>query len=496
MTHVSSPTAPDILIVDDEADIRMAVGGILQDEGYSTREAASSEQALEQIKVRAPSVVILDIWLEGSRLDGLQVLAAIKAMRPNVPVIMISGHGTIATAVEAIKQGAYDFIEKPFQADRLLLVLGRAMEAARLKRENLELRSRAGAPEQLIGTCSAIAALRRTIERVGPTGSRVLISGPAGSGKEIVARQIHLHSSRAHGPFVVVNCASLHPDRLAEMLFGAAKPGEESMGLLERADGGTLLLDEVGDMPLASQSSIIRILQDQKVERINAHGPVEVDVRVIATTNRDLRAEVKKGLFREELFYRLSVVPVQVPSLADRREDVPDLARHLMDRAAAAEGLPRRTLGEDAITALQAYPWPGNVRQLRNAINWLLILAPGGVADPIRADMLPPEINSETPQMLKLQRSDEIMTLPLREAREMFEREYLMAQVIRYGGNISRTADFVGMERSALHRKLKSLGVSTDARRREQAPPLREVRTDPAESTLRPLPIKRPIQAS
>ncbi len=498
MTHVSFPTAPDILIVDDEADIRSAVGGILQDEGYSTREAASGEQALEQVKARAPSAVILDIWLEGSRLDGLQVLAAIKAMRPGVPVVMISGHGTIATAVDAIKQGAYDFIEKPFQADRLLLVLGRALEAARLKRENLELRSRAGAPEQLIGSCPSIAALRRTIERVGPTGSRVLISGPAGSGKEIVARQIHLHSSRAQGPFVVVNCASLHPDRLAEMLFGAAKTpgGEDSTGLLERADGGTLLLDEVGDMPLASQSSIIRILQDQKVERINAHGPVEVDVRVIATTNRDLRSEVKKGLFREELFYRLSVVPVLVPSLADRREDVPELARHLMERAAAAEGLPRRVLGEDAITALQAYPWPGNVRQLRNAINWLLILAPGGITDPIRADMLPPDINSETPQMLKLQRSDEIMTLPLREAREMFEREYLMAQVIRYGGNISRTADFVGMERSALHRKLKSLGVSTDARRREQAPPLREVRNDHADSTLRPLPLKRPFQAS
>ncbi|MGE3477415.1 MAG: sigma-54-dependent transcriptional regulator [Rhodospirillaceae bacterium] len=497
MTHPSPTSAPDILIVDDEADIRMAVGGILQDEGFAVREAGSAEQALEQVKTRAPSAVILDIWLEGSRMDGLQVLAAVKAMRPNVPVVMISGHGTIATAVEAIKHGAYDFIEKPFQADRLLMVLGRALEAARLRRENLELRTRAGAPEQLIGSCPPIAALRRTIERVGPTGSRVLISGPAGSGKEIVARQIHLNSPRASGPFVVVNCASLHPDRLAEMLFGGAKAqGEDSAGLLERADGGTLLLDEVGDMPLASQSSIIRILQDQKVERINAHGPVEVDVRVIATTNRDLRSEVKKGLFREELFYRLSVVPVQVPSLADRREDIPELARHLMDRAASAEGLPRRQLGEDAITALQAYPWPGNVRQLRNAINWLLILAPGGVGDAIRADMLPPEINSETPQMLKLQRSDEIMTLPLREAREMFEREYLMAQVIRYGGNISRTADFVGMERSALHRKLKSLGVSTDARRRDQAPPLREVRNEAQDGAVRPLPLKRPFSAS
>jgi two-component system nitrogen regulation response regulator NtrX len=384
---------------------------------------------------------------------------------------MISGHGTIETAVKAIQQGAYDFIEKPFQTDRLLLVLKRAMEAARLARENMELRTRAGAPEVLIGDCHAVTVLRRTIERVGPAGSRVLISGPAGSGKELVARQIHLNGSRSNGPFVVVNCASLNPDRLNEVLFGTASgpTGEHELGLFELADGGTLLLDEVGDMPQAIQSRIIRILQDQRLERPDGHGPVELDVRVIATTNRDLRAEIKQGRFREELFYRLSVVPVSVPSLAERREDIPALARHLMDRAAATTGIPKRTLGEDAITALQAYPWPGNVRQLRNVIDWLLIMAPGTVNDPVRADMLPAEISSDTPQMLRLQRSDEIMTLPLREAREMFEREYLMAQVIRYGGNISRTAEFVGMERSALHRKLKSLGVSTEARLTREA---------------------------
>ncbi len=461
-----SPVSADILIVDDEADIRTAVGGILQDEGYATREAASSDAALEQVKSRAPSAVILDIWLEGSKLDGLQLLAAIKSMRPGVPVVMISGHGTIATAVEAIKQGAYDFIEKPFEADRLLMILGRALEAARLKRENEELKSRAGAPDVLIGQCPSIVALRRTVERVGPTGSRVLITGPAGSGKEVVARQIHTSSLRAQNPFVVANCASLHPDRLNELLFGRGSEGP--VGLLERADGGTLMLDEVADMPLATQSSIIRILQDQRVERINGHAPVDIDVRVIATTNRDLKAEIKKGLFREELFYRLNVVPVLVPSLEDRREDIPELIRNLMDRAAAAASLPRRILGEDAVAALQTYPWPGNVRQLKNVIEGLLIMAPGGINDPIRADMLPTDINNDTPQILKLQRSDEIMTLPLREAREMFEREYLMAQVVRYGGNISRTADFVGMERSALHRKLKSLGVSTDARHRRE----------------------------
>jgi two-component system nitrogen regulation response regulator NtrX len=464
-----NPNAPEILVVDDEDDIRLLISGILQDEGYATREAATGEAALEQVKAKAPAAVILDIWLENSRFDGLQVLSAIKAMRPAVPVVMISGHGTIATAVQAIKQGAYDFIEKPFEADRLLVVLGRAMEAARLKRENLELRSRAGAPEMLIGSCPAVVALRRTIERVGPTGSRVMITGPAGSGKEVVARQIHLHSSRAQGPFVVVNCASLHPDRLNEVLFGQTRAGGDvdgSTGVLERADGGTLLLDEVADMPLATQSAIIRILQDQRLERINGHGPVGVDVRVIATTNRDLREEIIHGQFREELFYRLNVVPVPVPPLADRREDIPELARHLMERTAASAGLPKRTLGEDAIAAMQVYPWPGNVRQLRNVIERLLIMAPGGVGDPIRADMLPAEISNDVPQTLKLQCSDEIMTLPLRDAREMFEREYLMAQVVRYGGNISRTADFVGMERSALHRKLKSLGVSTEVRHR------------------------------
>jgi len=462
----NTSTPPDILIVDDEADIRTAVAGILQDEGYGTRDAAGAEQALEQVKIRAPAAVILDIWLEGSKLDGIQVLQAIKAMRPHVPVVMISGHGTIATAVEAIKHGAYDFIEKPFESDRLLLILGRALEAARLKRENQELKSRAGEPEVLIGNSPAISTLRRTVERVGPTGSRVLITGPAGSGKEVVARQIHMNSARAQNPFVVVNCASLHPDRMTEVLFGH---GDGPVGLLERADGGTLLLDEVADMPLATQSSIIRILQDQRVERIN--GAVDIDVRVIATTNRDLKAEIKKGLFREELFYRLSVVPVTVPSLEERREDIPTLVRHLMERAAATAGLPRRILGEDAVAALQTYPWPGNVRQLRNVIEGLLIMAPGGVDDPIRAEMLPTDINNDTPQILKLERSDEIMTLPLREAREMFEREYLMAQVVRYGGNISRTADFVGMERSALHRKLKSLGVTTDSRQRRDTGP-------------------------
>ena len=484
VASVTTLAPSDILIVDDEADIRLAVGGILQDEGFVTREAAGGEQAVEAVQTRAPAAVILDIWLEGSKLDGLQVLSAIKAMRPNVPVVMISGHGTIATAVEAIKLGAYDFIEKPFEADRLLLILRRALEAARLKRENLELKSRAGAPDSLVGASQNMTVVRRAIDRVAPTGSRVLITGPAGSGKEVVARQIHLNSPRAQSPFVVVNCASLHPDRLNEVLFGNADGDDEGTGgLLERADGGTLLLDEVGDLPFASQGAIIRVLQDQRLERTNGIGAVKLDVRVLATTTRDLREEIKKGTFREDLFHRLSVVPIPVPPLCDHPDDIPDLSRHLMERAAANTGLPRRTLSEDAVAALQTYVWPGNVRQLRNVIERLLIMAPGGVNDAIRADMLPTDISGDAPTTLMMRRADEIMTLPLREAREVFEREYLMSQVVRFGGNISKTADFVGMERSALHRKLKSLGIATEIRQRRDGAPM-EAEEDMAQDDL------------
>jgi len=455
----------DILIVDDEADIRALISGILEDDGYRTRQAADAEQALNEVRARAPSVILLDIWLEGSSLDGLELLEVIHKLRPHTPIIMISGHGTIETAVNAIKRGAYDFIEKPFEADRLMLLVERAIESADLRRENLELRSRAGDPEDLIGDCSAVVGLKRTIARVGPTGSRVLIQGSAGSGKEIVARLIHKNSKRSKAPFVVVNCASLQPDRLQDILFGEG--GETSeVGLLDLADRGTLLLDEVADMPLETQSRVIRILQDQRFERGNGQGSVEVDIRVIATTNRDLKAEIRDGRFREELFYRLSVVPVEVPSLADRVEDIPNLARYFMERGAKAAGIAPRTLSEDTMTALQSYPWPGNGRQLRNVIDWLLIMAPGDSTDSIRADMLPVDLASDVTQMLRLERSDEIMMLPLREAREMFEREYLFAQVTRYGGNISRTAVFVEMERSALHRKLKSLGVTTEVRLR------------------------------
>src|SRR5579884_1841100 len=455
MTH-------DILIVDDEADIRMLIAEVLKDEGYATREAADSKEALAAIRSRQPTLAILDIWLQESELDGIEILKRLHAEMPWVPVVMISGHGTIETAVEAIKIGAYDFIEKPFKSDRLLLVVARAIEAAQLRRENAELKLRAGGDLDLVGASPAMNQLRQQIERVAPTGSRVLITGAPGSGKEVVARLLHARSRRADGPFVPVNCAPMRPDRLEVELFGCEASNDgapRKVGTFERAHGGTLFLDEVADMPIETQGKIVRALQEQTFERVGGARRVEVDVRVVASTNRDLAAEIAAGRFREDLFYRLNVVPIRVPALRERREDIPLLARHFIQRGADAARVHAREFGEDALAALQAYTWPGNVRQLRNVVDWLLIMAPGENGDPVRADMLPNEITAIAPSVVKWDKGSEIMTLPLRDAREVFEREYLLAQVTRFGGNISRTAAFVGMERSALHRKLKSLGV-------------------------------------
>jgi two-component system nitrogen regulation response regulator NtrX len=461
--------AHDILIVDDEPDIRLLVDGILQDEGYETRGAGDSNAAIEAFRVRRPSLVVLDVWLQGSRLDGLGLLEAFHSEEPQVPVVMISGHGTIEMAVSAIQQGAYDFIEKPFKSDRLLLVVRRALEAAALARENAELRLRAGPEATLTGDSPAITVLRGAVERVAPTGSRVLIAGPAGSGKEVAAHLIHARSRRAGAPFIALNCATLNPSRFEEELFGLEAGNDpiahpRRAGVLERAHGGTLLLDEVSDMPLETQGKIVRALQDQTFERLGGSARVKVDVRVIATTNKDLQAEIAAGRFREDLFYRLAVVPLKVPALKERREDVPALAQHFMARSAEVSGMPPRELSADALAALQAYDWPGNVRQLRNLMDWLLIMAPGGAGDPIRADMLPPEIGANAPALLNIDPTADIMGLPLREARDLFETQYLQAQLLRFGGNISRTAQFVGMERSALHRKLKQLGVNSDER--------------------------------
>jgi two-component system, NtrC family, nitrogen regulation response regulator NtrX len=457
----------DILIVDDEADIRTLVSGILEDEGYEAREAGDSDETLAAVSVRRPSLILLDIWLQGSRLDGMEILEQLKQDHPSVPVVIMSGHGTIETAVQAIKLGAYDFIEKPFKADRMILVIRRAIEAARLKRENEELRTRAGSGLELIGQSALINQLRHSIERVAPTNSRVLISGAAGSGKEVLARLIHARSRRASGPFVVLNCASMSPERMEVELFGVEGSikglvAQRKVGTFETAHNGTLLLDEVADLPPETQGKIVRVLQEQVFQRVGGETRVDINVRVIASTTRDLSEEIRAGRFREDLFYRLSVVPLRVPALRERRDDIPLLARHFMARAAESSGQRPREISEDAMAALQTYDWPGNVRELRNIIERLLIMAPGGVEDPIRADMLPAEFDAKFAASRRSERSSEIMGLPLKNAREIFEREYLLAQVSRFGGNISRTAAFVGMERSALHRKLKSLGIQGD----------------------------------
>jgi len=461
--------AHEILIVDDEPDIRLLIDGLLADEGFATRQAGTAEAAIAAFRDRPPALVVLDVWLQESAMDGLGILEVLHREEPQLPVIMISGHGTIEMAVAAIQQGAYDFIEKPFKADRLLLVVRRALEAARLAAENAELRLRAGPESELIGRSAAIEALRAGIERVAPTGSRVLITGAAGVGKEIVARLIHRRSRRAEGPFVVLNCATLSPGRFEEELFGIeAGPDPltrpRRVGMLERAHGGTLLLDEVSDMPLETQGKIVRALQDQTFERIGGAARVRVDVRVLAISNRDLQAEIAQGRFREDLYYRLAVVPLRVPALRERREDIPLLAAHFLARSAASAGMARRELSTDALTALQAHEWPGNVRQLRNLMDWLMIMAPSVPGEPIRADALPPEITSGAPAVLALDPHADIMALPLREAREVFESQYLQAQLLRFSGHISRTAQFVGLDRSALHRKLKQLGIQAEDR--------------------------------
>ena len=461
--------AHDILIVDDEADIRILTSGILRDEGYQTREASGSAEALSAVEARRPSLVLLDIWLQGSELDGLGILKALREDHPTIPVLMMSGHGTIETAVAAIKDGAYDFIEKPFKTDRLILLVERAIETERLRRENEELRLRAGTETELIGQSQAIREVTQAIEKVAPTNSRVLITGPAGSGKEVVARMLHARSRRANAPFIVVNCATMLPERVEIELFGAETADAEGkvpqkVGTFEAAHNGTLFLDEVADMPLETQGKIVRVLQEQIFERVGGTTRVEVDVRVVAASTANLPEEINAGRFREDLFYRLNVVPLEVPPLNQRPEDIPGLAEHFMERAATVSGRPSRTLGDDALAVLQSYSWPGNVRELRNVIERLLIMAPDDHSKPIGVEKLPPEINANAPLAENLNDNREIMGLSLRDAREIFEREYLLAQVTRFGGNISKTAEFIGMERSALHRKLKSLGVRNEDR--------------------------------
>ena len=450
----------DILVVDDEEDIRGLVAGILDDEGHEARTAHDADSALASITERAPRLVFLDIWLQGSRLDGLALLDEIKALHPSLPVVMISGHGNIETAVSAIKRGAYDFIEKPFKSDRLIMICERALETSNLRREISDLKKRSGETDELVGMSVAMSQLRQTIEKVAPTNSRVMIVGPSGCGKELTARAIHDQSKRSAGPFVTVNAATITPERMEVELFGTEPNGaERKVGALEEAHGGSLYIDEVANMPPETQSRILRVLVDQQFERVGGAKRVKVDVRIISSTSRNLEELIAKGQFREDLYHRLAVIPVVVAGLADRREDIPYLIDHFMKQMARQAGIKPRPLGDDALAVLQAHDWPGNVRQLRNNVERLLILTRGeDPTAPIAADLLPGEIGDAMPKAPN-QSDRHIMTLPLREAREQFEKEYLVAQINRFGGNISRTAEFIGMERSALHRKLKSLGV-------------------------------------
>ena len=446
-----------ILIVDDEQDIRELIGDILRDEGYSTRLAANSDDCMAEINVEPPSLMILDIWLKDSRMDGIDILKTVKRDNPDIPVVIISGHGNIEIAVAAIKQGAYDFIEKPFNIDQLMVVVARAMETARLRRENQELRRRDVSSAEMVGSSLAFKTLKANLDKVTKSNARVMLTGEPGTGKEMAARYIHMQSNRAASPFVTVSSASIEPERMEEVLFGreTSERGVEP-GLLEQAHGGIVYFDEIADMPLVTQGKILRVLTEQQFTRAGGTDKVRVDLRVISSTCRDLRAEIGSGRFRQELYDRLNVVPIAVPSLASRREDVPELTRHFIDWFHKTQGLPNRALSEEADTVLQTLPWPGNIRQLRNVIERILIL--GDSTGPIDASEIPgtePKVEAESALSL----SGTIATLPLREARELFEREYLLTQINRFGGNISRTASFVGMERSALHRKLKSLGV-------------------------------------
>ena len=449
--------AADILVIDDEADIRDLIAGILEDEGHQTRTAHDSESALNEIAERRPALIFLDIWMQGSQLDGLQLLNVIKQKHPNVPVVIISGHGNIETAVHAIKNGAYDYVEKPFKVDRLILVAQRALEASNLKKEVSELKQQVTDMPEIIGESNNINQLKSVIEKVAPTNSRAIIVGPPGAGKNMVAKIIHQKSERRNAPFVVVSAARTPEEQINKKIFGEEDQlmNNHKIGAVEEAHNGTLLIEEVGELPKDTQDRILNLLVDEKFQRVGGKNDVKVDVRVLSATSIDLSNKVKNGEFREDLVYRLAVVPIKVPALSERAEDIPKLIDAFQKQIERQTGIKQCNINDEAIEILKTQKWPGNVRQLRNNIERLMILNQNDDRQ-ITAANMPPEITEISEQSAR----DEVMSMPLKEARNSFEKEYIEAQLIRFGGNIARTANFVGMERTALHRKIKSLGIN------------------------------------
>ena len=449
----------NILIVDDEKDIRQLISDILKDEGYSTRLAANSTECINEINSFPPDLLILDIWLKDSHMDGIDILKVSQRDNPEIPVVIISGHGNIEIAVAAIKQGAYDFIEKPFNTDQLLVVINRAMEVSKLRRENSALKIQDITRSEMVGKSTAFKNLKNNLDKVTKSNGRVLLTGPPGSGKEVAARYIHANSNRNNFPFITINCASIESNRMEEVLFGSQYKGSEvEPGLLEMAHGGVVYFDEVADMPIGTQSKILRVLVEQQFIRLGGSDTVRVDLRVISSTTKNLKALITEGKFREELYHRLNVVPIEVPSLEDRRDDIPELSSLFLQELHNQQGLSDRKLSEDSLTFLQSMEWPGNVRQLKNHIERILILGPDDDFISVNElNELNPSFENENIETV----INNVVNLPLRDARELFERDYLLTQINRFGGNISRTASFVGMERSALHRKLKSLDITT-----------------------------------
>lgn len=458
----------DIMVIEDEADIRELISDILKDEGFNVRLAANSAKAFELISEKIPSAIILDIWLQRSELDGLGILEIVKKRYPLLPIIIISGHGTIETAVNAIKMGAYDYLEKPFTQDKLLIMLKRACEVAKLKRENFDLKSKVADRYEIIGNSAAINKLKSEIDKVAPTSGRIMITGEAGSGKELAARLIHKKSKRTYNPFIVYNPTGLSVEKIQKDLFGDYENNfagsiSRKLSVLEAAHNGTLYIDEVGDLPLTIQTKLLRFLQDSMFERPSNGQSIKLDIRLITSTSKNLQNDINNGKFRQDLFYRLNVVPLKVPSLAERKDDIPLLVIYFLKYLAKFSGLPERHFADESTAALQAYNWPGNIRQLRNVVEWTLIMNPGNAGNLIKHEMLPNDITSNTINIIKTENNMDMMSMPLREAREIFEKQYLIAQMSRFNNNISKTSLFVGMERSALHRKLKLLNIHTSS---------------------------------